>query len=103
MNIFLSAHFNTKFLTFLIQQFSVTVVTELQSSTGLRGEGGDIYQSHAMFQTTKYTSFHLSPTSILPIFINKYEEKNLSWLLGVGCHNILKPQMRDFALQIGLF
>jgi hypothetical protein len=63
---------------------------------------GDTKQ-HTMFQTTKRTSFHLSPTSLLPIFINKYQEKTLSRLLGFGCHNILKPEMSNFALQIGLF
>jgi hypothetical protein len=92
--IFLSPHFKAKFLTFFIHKFSVTVVnhqmTEIQGSKGLRGEGGDIYQSHTMFQTTKHTSFHLSQTSILPIFINVYGEKTLSQLLGIGYPNIFK-------------
>jgi hypothetical protein len=62
--VFLSAHFNANFfLSFIIHQFSVTDVnhqlTEIKVSIGLRGEGGDIYQSHTMFHTIKYTSFHL--------------------------------------------
>ena len=61
--VFLSAHFNAKFLSFFIHKFSVTVVnhqlTEIKVSIGLRGEGGDIYQSHTKTQTTKHTSFHL--------------------------------------------
>lgn len=59
----ISAHFNAKILSFFIHQFSVTVVnhqlTEIQVSTGLKGEGGAIYQSHTMIQTIKHTSFHL--------------------------------------------
>jgi len=54
---------------------------EIQVSIGLRGEGGDIYQSHTRFQTTKHTIFHLSPTSALSKFINIYGEKTLSQLL----------------------
>jgi hypothetical protein len=60
------------------------------------GKGGDIYQSHTMIQTTVRTYFHLSRTSILPIFINLYGEKTLSQLLGVGCHNIFKTSNEWF-------
>jgi len=48
--VFLYAHFNTKFLSFFIHQFSDTAVnhqlTEMKVSTGLRGQGGDISHTH---------------------------------------------------------